>query len=155
MNEAHEINKRWWDEVTPVHVGSDFYAVDRFLAGENKLGRVEREALGPESMLVIHDDLDLEAGRLQLKRSGGTGGHRGLDSIIESLGTDVFPRLRVGIGRPPEEMAVVDFVLEPYSAPELEEISETTGAGVGAIEAWGESGTESAMNIVNVRRKAP
>ena len=46
MNEAHEINKRWWNEVTPVHVGSDFYAVDRFLAGENKLGRVERNAVG-------------------------------------------------------------------------------------------------------------
>ena len=116
---------------------------------------LEREALAPESMLVIHDDLDLEAGRLQLKRSGGTGGHRGLDSIIETLGTDVFPRLRVGIGRPPEAVAVVDFVLEPYSAPELEGISETTTAGVMAIEAWGESGTESAMNIVNVRRKAP
>ena len=49
MHEAHEINKRWWNEVTPVHVGSDFYAVDRFLAGENKLGRVEREALGDVS----------------------------------------------------------------------------------------------------------
>jgi SAM-dependent methyltransferase len=46
MNDAHEINKRWWNEVTPVHVGSDFYAVDRFLAGENKLGHIEREALG-------------------------------------------------------------------------------------------------------------
>jgi SAM-dependent methyltransferase len=49
MNEAHEINKRWWNEVTPVHVGSDFYAVDRFLAGENKLGHVERDALGDVS----------------------------------------------------------------------------------------------------------
>ena len=46
MNEAHEINKKWWNEVTPVHVDSDFYAVDRFLAGENKLGKVERDAVG-------------------------------------------------------------------------------------------------------------
>ena len=46
MNEAHEINKRWWNEVTPVHVGSDFYDVDRFLAGHDKLGYVEREAMG-------------------------------------------------------------------------------------------------------------
>jgi SAM-dependent methyltransferase len=49
MNEAHEINKRWWNEVTPVHVGSDFYGVDGFLAGDNKLGRIERQALGEVS----------------------------------------------------------------------------------------------------------
>ena len=116
---------------------------------------LDRESLGPESMLVIHDDLDLEAGRLQLKRGGGTGGHRGLDSICESLGTDAFARLRVGIGRPPPEMAVVDFVLEAYSTSEMEEISETITLGVEAIVAWAKSGTESAMNIVNVRRKAP
>ena len=114
-----------------------------------------REGISPDSLLVIHDDLDLEEGRLQLKRSGGTGGHRGLDSLIESLGTDVFPRLRVGIGRPPAEMSVVDFVLEPYSALEIEKISETIARGVDAISAWSRSGTESAMNIVNVRGKVP
>jgi len=49
MNEAHDVNRRWWNEVTPVHVGSEFYGVDRFLAGHNKLGNIEREALGDVS----------------------------------------------------------------------------------------------------------
>jgi peptidyl-tRNA hydrolase len=61
----------------------------------------------------------------------------------------------VGIGRPPAEMSVVDFVLEPYSALEIEKISETIARGVDAISAWSRSGTESAMNIVNVRGKVP
>jgi PTH1 family peptidyl-tRNA hydrolase len=116
---------------------------------------LQRESVSPESLLVVHDDLDLEAGRLQLKRSGGTGGHRGLDSLVESLGTDVFPRLRVGIGRPTAGMSVVDFVLAPYSKSEIDEISSTIARGVDAIVVWRRSGTESAMNIVNVRGKVP
>ncbi len=116
---------------------------------------LDRESVAPEALLVIHDDLDLAAGRLQMKHAGGTGGHRGLDSLVESLGTEAFPRLRIGIGRPPPEMSVVDFVLAPYLASETEGVSETIARGTEAIALWSQSGTESAMNIVNVRGKVP
>jgi PTH1 family peptidyl-tRNA hydrolase len=60
----------------------------------------------PDAILVAHDDLDLPPARIRLKRAGGTAGHRGLESLVEALGTRDFPRLRIGIGRPPEGMPV-------------------------------------------------
>jgi peptidyl-tRNA hydrolase, PTH1 family len=70
--------------------------------------------LGPESILVVYDDLDLALGELRIRPHGGSGGHNGMKSIAEALGTDRFPRLRVGIGRPRTDAA--RHVLEPFSA---------------------------------------
>lgn len=67
----------------------------------------------PEEMIVIHDDLDIEAGRVRLKKGGGTAGHRGLLSLLDSLGTAAFLRVRVGIGRPPAGVDAADYVLSP------------------------------------------
>ena len=82
--------------------------------------------LAAADVLVVHDELDLPLARTKLKRGGGTAGHRGLESIVEHLGTREFPRLRVGIGRPAGEREVVDFVLEPFAE------AEGGGARVGA-----------------------
>jgi PTH1 family peptidyl-tRNA hydrolase len=72
----------------------------------------------PASMLVAYDDLDLPLGTIRLRPRGGGGGHRGVASILEALGTQGFPRLRLGIGRPPGRMDPADYVLQPFSAEE-------------------------------------
>jgi peptidyl-tRNA hydrolase, PTH1 family len=86
------------------------------------------------SILVVFDDLDLEFGRLRLRPHGGAGGHNGMRSIIDSLGTDQFPRLRVGIGRPRTDAA--RHVLEPFAGKELEEIEISIAEAKEAALDW-------------------
>ena len=74
--------------------------------------------IGPEDLVVVHDELDIPFDTLRLKRGGGEGGHNGLKSITASLGTKDYARVRVGIGRPPGRMDVADFVLRPFTKPE-------------------------------------
>ena len=124
-------------------------------SGPPLAGLLAREVVPARDLLVVHDDLDLEPGRLQMKRGGGSGGHRGLESVSDALGTAGFARLRVGIGRPPEGSSVIDFVLAPILPAENTEIEAQIQRGADAIAVWAEFGTESAMNIVNVRGKAP
>lgn len=106
-------------------------------------------AAEPADCLVVHDDLDLPLGRLKLKRDGGTGGHRGLESIVGALGRDDFARLRIGIGRPHPGSDVVEHVLEdfaPGEAPLFEAVLERARWGV---LSWIEIGLEATMNRLN------
>lgn len=103
----------------------------------------------PESLVVVHDDLDLPLGRIRVKQGGGTGGHRGLESIVKRLGTDDFSRVRIGIGRPPGRMDPADFVLRRFRKAELDEIAASIIAGADAVEAIAFDGIESAMNQFN------
>lgn len=102
-------------------------------------------------VLVVHDELDLPFGRLQLKEGGGAGGHNGLKSVTEHLGTPNYRRLRVGIGRPPANFRydVADFVLERWSPSEAEALPEVLVRAASAVEMLLESGLSSAMNQVN------
>jgi PTH1 family peptidyl-tRNA hydrolase len=109
----------------------------------------------PESILVAHDELDLLPARVRLKRGGGTAGHRGLESLVEALGTRDFPRLRIGIGRPPESVAVVDFVLAPFLESERAALEGALDAVLPGIEAWARDGIEAAMALVHAPGKAP
>ncbi len=103
----------------------------------------------PQDILVIYDDLDLEPGQLRLRPKGGAGGHRGVKSIIQHLGTQEFPRIRVGIGRPPGRMDPADYVLQDFS-PEEEAIFGPVRERVcDAIECWLFEGIEKAMNEFN------
>ncbi|MBF6567477.1 MAG: aminoacyl-tRNA hydrolase [Candidatus Binataceae bacterium] len=86
-----------------------------------------------ERLIVIHDDLDLEAGRLRLKRGGGDAGNRGVRSIAEKLGTE-FIRIRIGIGRPPGESESKDFVLKPLSSDELRAFDSAIARAAEAVE---------------------
>ncbi|RPF26094.1 aminoacyl-tRNA hydrolase [Georgenia muralis] len=85
--------------------------------------------VGPEQLLVVHDELDLPAETLRLKRDGGEGGHNGLRSISSALGAKDYVRLRVGIGRPPGRMEAADFVLRDFA------VAERPGLGVTLEEA--------------------
>lgn len=105
--------------------------------------------ISAEEILVAHDELDLPSGRIRLKRAGGTAGHRGLESLIEALGTRDFPRLRIGIGRPPGDLPVVNFVLSPFSADERSALDDALDAVLGGIEIWVRDGIEAAMAVVH------
>jgi len=80
------------------------------------------EGLGPEDLIVLHDDMDIELGRVKLKTSGGDAGHKGVGSVIHSLGTGDFRRLRIGLGRPPRDADGEDWVLSPFQPEEAEAV---------------------------------
>jgi PTH1 family peptidyl-tRNA hydrolase len=114
------------------------------------VGRLSRaHGIPPESILVVYDDLDLPLGRLRLRPEGGAGGHKGLRSIIEVLGTQVFPRLRVGIDRPPGRMDPADYVLQPFTQEEQLCIKQALERSVAAIECWLAEGIAAAMDQFN------
>lgn len=103
----------------------------------------------PERLLVIYDDLDLPLGRLRLRPEGGSGGHKGLRSIINVLGTQAFPRLRVGIGRPPGRMDPAEYVLLPFGEEERALAAETVARAAAAVECWLAEGIAVAMDRFN------
>jgi len=102
-----------------------------------------------EDLLVIHDDLDLPFQTVRLKKDGGSGGHKGLASIIERLGNSGFVRVRVGIGKPARKGMIESYVLSPFTTEEQRELPNIlTAAGNAASEIVG-NGIESAMRIYN------
>jgi PTH1 family peptidyl-tRNA hydrolase len=114
---------------------------------------VERYELDPGSVLVVYDEVNLPLGKLRLRRSGSPAGHRGLESILESLRTAEVPRLRLGVAplgdaRPPgEELA--DFVLSPFAEDEREETEAMIRRAADAVEVWLRDGAEAAMGKFN------
>ena len=110
--------------------------------------------VAPDDLLVIHDELDLSFGRLQLKRGGGTGGHNGLESVVEQLGTADFARLRFGIGKPQGPNAkerVVGHVLHDFSAEEKAALEPLLERATDMARAWVSLGLAEAMNRHNRR----
>jgi PTH1 family peptidyl-tRNA hydrolase len=108
--------------------------------------------LEPAELLVICDDLDLSVGSLRLKSRGGDGGHKGLRSIINNLGTNEFSRLRIGVGRPSSKDETNDYVLTGFDKDEQILLKEGIEAAVTGIRQWLFEGVEKAMNRVNVRK---
>ncbi len=101
----------------------------------------------PEDLIIIHDDLDLPPGKIRIRLQGSHGGHQGVKSIIGSLGTDSFTRVKVGIGRPDDPREdPADYVLAPLSREEREFFKEAVRRGAEAIEVLLSEGPEAAMN---------
>lgn len=119
------------------------------LAGPVVKALLKRYAVSPDELLVVLDDLDLEFGRIRLRRSGSSGGHRGLASVIESLGNFKFARLRIGIGRPQEELKTSDYVLSPFLRKEKQQLKETMEIACECCRAWVIFGIAEAMNKFN------
>ena len=107
----------------------------------------------PLAILVVSDDLDLPVGRIRLRSGGGPGGQKGVKSIIQHLGTDQFPRLRVGIGRPPGKMDPADYVLQNFSAADEETMAIARVRAADAIDLWLASGIDEAMNQFNSKNE--
>jgi PTH1 family peptidyl-tRNA hydrolase len=102
-----------------------------------------------EQVLVVYDDLDLPLGSLRLRPFGGTGGHRGMTSIVQELGSDAFPRLRIGIGRPPGRMDPAAYVLQDFSSHEASLFSEAAERAVECLSMFLSDGIEAAMTQFN------
>lgn len=107
--------------------------------------------LPPEQLLVVHDEVDLEPGRLQARRGGGLAGHNGLRSVAQHLGTPDFVRLRIGVGRPErgDPRPVADWVLTPFP-PEID-VEELVARAADAVETIGRDGVEEAQQRFNER----
>ncbi|MBE3556233.1 MAG: aminoacyl-tRNA hydrolase [Firmicutes bacterium] len=107
----------------------------------------------PEShLLVVYDDLDLPPGSLRLRAKGQAGGHRGMASIIAALGTQAFPRLRVGIGHPGDRDAVISYVLGVPTGPERERLQQAIAVAAEAVLCWLREGIDQAMTRYNQAR---
>jgi PTH1 family peptidyl-tRNA hydrolase len=113
-----------------------------------KLRRLYR--LQPAEILAVYDDLDLPLGRVRLRGEGGAGGHNGVTSLISILGKG-FPRLRIGIGRPPGGSDPVGFVLEPFGEQEIATIRDAIAHAADGVESWVSNGLEPTMNVLNRR----
>jgi PTH1 family peptidyl-tRNA hydrolase len=113
-------------------------------------GRLSRRHdIPPQRILVVYDELDLPLGRLRLRPDGGAGGHKGMRSIIDALGTDAFPRLRVGIDRPQGQMDPADYVLQPFEDEQLALLDQVVAWAVSAVEGWLGEGIVESMNRFN------
>ena len=92
--------------------------------------------LGPDELLVVHDDIDLPFGKLRLQVAGGSGGHNGIKSLERSLGTKQFSRLKFGVGRPPGSMDPADFVLRPFGKEERAEVELMIEDAADVVQVW-------------------
>lgn len=118
-------------------------------SGQAVRGLMARHSYGPQDLLVVHDDLDLPRERLRFQPGGRAAGHKGVQSIIDALGTQEFARLRVGIGRPPVGQEVVDYVLSDFGAEEQAAMAPVYQEAASAIGVFLTLGIEEAMNKYN------
>ncbi len=142
----------WVDDGRKVALARPLTFMNR--SGEAVGPLVKFYKVGLDRLMVVYDDLDLPPGRIRIRPKGGAGGHHGLESIIEKLGTSDFPRLRVGIGRPAGPRAydpevVARYVLSPFSAAERPLIDAALDRAVDALIVWVREGIEAAMNRFN------
>ena len=111
----------------------------------------DRHEIEARDTLVVYDDVELPLGRLRLRRAGGPGGHRGMESVIRNLRTEEVPRLRLGIapGGDTKPDDLVDFVLEPFRAAEQQEVEAMIERAADACQAWLEQDIGTVMNRFN------
>jgi peptidyl-tRNA hydrolase, PTH1 family len=120
-------------------------------------GLVEKDKLALEQIMVVYDDLDLQFGRLRLRAGGSSGGHNGIKSIQQHVAGKPgdFPRMKVGIGRPPAGVDPIDHVLTSFTPDERPVIDEAIERAADAVERWLRDGIEPAMNEFNAAPGAP
>lgn len=104
----------------------------------------------PENLIVICDDINLDTGRLRIRAKGSAGGHNGLKNIIAHLGTEAFPRIRVGVGEKTEGWDLADYVLARFSKDDEPVMREAIKNAVGAVETWISDDIGTAMNRFNI-----
>ncbi len=114
-------------------------------------GLLREYDLTADDLVLIHDDLDLEPGRLRIKQSGGHGGHNGIKSVIEAIGTPQFVRVKIGIGRPAPGQDSADYVLEAVTKEEMDVLEPCLERAVDALQCVIHRGIEVAMNQFNVK----
>jgi PTH1 family peptidyl-tRNA hydrolase len=108
-------------------------------------------SLTADDLILVHDDLDLDLGRLRIKQAGGHGGHNGIKSVIDTIGTAQFVRVKIGIGRPAPCQDSADYVLQAFTREELAVLNPCLDRAVDALECLIHRGVAVAMNEFNVR----
>jgi PTH1 family peptidyl-tRNA hydrolase len=123
------------------------------LTGPPLKGLLREHSLTSADLILLHDDLDIEMGRLRIKQEGGHGGHNGIRSVIEALGTPQFLRVKIGIGRPAPRQDSADYVLQGFTREDLEVLNPCLDRVVDALECLIHRGIAVAMNQFNIREK--
>jgi PTH1 family peptidyl-tRNA hydrolase len=141
-------------EVVELMIGSEkliLLAPQTFMNASGRSVRKCFDFYQPElsDLVVVCDDLNLELGRLRWRARGSAGGQKGLNDIIRHLGTEEFPRLRIGIGSPPERMDSADYVLSRFTAEERSTMDRAIVAAADSIEYWVTEGVDACMNKFN------
>jgi PTH1 family peptidyl-tRNA hydrolase len=148
----------WKDEAgsvaAMVHMGDEDIVLAKPQSFMNTSGGPARRLAdaydtSPGEIIVVHDDIDLAPGRVMCKRGGGHGGHNGLRSLHEKLGSGDYLRVRVGVGRPPGRMDSADWVLQPLRGAALEELEDAIPAAAQAVLHILEHGIDAAMRDCN------
>lgn len=122
------------------------------LSGESLRAMMDFYKVTPQEIIVIYDDINLEPGQLRVRPHGSAGGHNGIKSIIAHLGTQEFPRIRVGVGAKPPRMDLADYVLSRFSKGEQELMEDAFKEAALAASMIVSSGTEPAMNRFNGKK---
>ena len=123
------------------------------ITGPPLKGLLREYSLTAADLILVHDDLDLDLGRLRIKQTGGHGGHNGVKSVIDAIGTAQFVRIKIGIGRPAPRQDSADYVLQMFTRDEIEVVSPCLDRAVDALECLIHRGMAVAMNQFNVRER--
>lgn len=123
------------------------------LSGESIREIADFYKIEPENIIIIYDDISLDVGQLRIRKKGSAGGHNGVKNIIAHLGTQEFPRIKVGIGNKPEGWDLADYVLSRYSKAEQEALEEAAEDVVGALKLMLADDIDGAMNRYNVKKR--
>jgi len=153
--EYKSLKWREYKDLALISVCSDFLIAKPTLfmnrSGEAIKHLVKKYNPDYEDILVISDDMDLSSGSIRIRKGGSSAGHNGIQSVIESLGTGEFCRLRIGIGRPPENMDPVDFVLSNFAKEESKDLKPVISRASDAVSVFIECGLQKTMNLFNRR----
>jgi PTH1 family peptidyl-tRNA hydrolase len=123
------------------------------LSGRAGVHLIERYSVSPADVIVVHDDLDLPLGRLRLRRNGSAGGQKGVKSLADSWRFKDFMRVRIGIGRPPEDMDPTDYVLRRFTPEEKRLMEEVLPRAADAVVAIVRDGLDKAASVYNAAPK--
>ena len=120
------------------------------LSGDAVSQAVKFYKIPPEHVLVVSDEVSLPIGKLRVRAKGSAGGHNGLKSIIASLGTESFPRIRIGVGAPPHpDYDMADWVLSSFKNQDAEDMAKAARRAAEAVQCYIKNGAERTMNLYN------
>lgn len=160
---AAHLNAPAWKEdffsaITEVRVGGEKVFLVKPLTYMNNSGEALRPMLSyykmdTDDLIVVHDDMDIPAGMVRIRRKGSSGGHNGIKSILAHVGSEDFARVRIGIGRPPAGWMVINHVLAPFSSEDAPKIRAAIDYLLPAVECIVTDGVDLAMNKYNPHKK--
>lgn len=125
------------------------------LSGESVRELVDYYKIDPETeLIVLYDDISLEPGQIRIRKKGSAGGHNGIKNIIAQIGTDVFTRVKIGVGEKPKNWDLADYVLSPFGKEERAAVDDAIKKAAKAVEMIVQEEIDSAMNMFNRKQNA-